>query len=151
MSVQAWWWAAAGAGVALELASGTFYLLMLSLGLGAAGLVALWGGGTAAQWVTAGVVGGGAVTAWHLLRPRPSQVPVAQNRNVHLDVGQRVHVAHWNADATARVSYSGAHWDARFHGTGQPQPGDFVIHAVEGSTLVLMPLPQPPASHAAAR
>ena len=149
MSVQAWWWAAAAAGVALELASGTFYLLMLSLGLGAAGLVALWGGSTVAQWVAAAVVGGGAVTAWHLLRPRPSQVPVAQNRNVHLDVGQRVHVAHWKADATARVSYSGAQWDARFHGAGPPQPGDFVIHAVEGSTLVLMPLP--PASSVPAR
>lgn len=141
MSAATLWWIAAGLGVALELASGTFYLLMLSLGLVAAGFVAQAGASTTSQLLTAAVLGGGAVAAWHVLRARETTPPVGQNKNVNLDIGEHVHVGHWQADGTARVQFSGSSWDARFQGHGTPHPGNYVIHAVEGNTLVLVPAP----------
>ena len=52
------WWVLAGVLVALELLTGTFYLLMLSLGAVAAALAALAGYGLNTQLVAAAIVGG---------------------------------------------------------------------------------------------
>jgi membrane protein implicated in regulation of membrane protease activity len=132
-----WWLAAAGL-VAAELATGTFYLLMLALGAAAAALSAHAGLGSTGQFLTAALVGGGAVALWHLRQlRRPPAAAAAANRDVNLDIGSVVHVPHWRADGSARVSYRGAGWDARFAGSGAPGAGDFVIRAVEGSRLVL--------------
>ena len=37
----------------------------------------------------------------------------------------------------ARVQHRGAPWDARYDGPEPPLPGDYVIRAIEGATLVL--------------
>src|SRR3954451_22546111 len=58
------WWLLAGAGVAVELVTGTFYLLMVASGLAAGALAAHVGAQMPIQLVTAAVVGGGAVAAW---------------------------------------------------------------------------------------
>ena len=54
------WWLAAGAVVVAELLTGTFYLLMVAIGLVAAALAAHLGLPITAQIVAAAVVGGGA-------------------------------------------------------------------------------------------
>jgi membrane protein implicated in regulation of membrane protease activity len=132
------WWVIAGGLVAVELATGTFYLLMLALGAAAAAIAAHSGGGATAQLLVAAVVGGGAVAAWHLHRQRqPAAPPAEANRDINLDIGTRVQVGAWNADGTARVNYRGATWAARHDGTGTPQPGSHVIVAVQGSELML--------------
>ena len=132
------WWVVAGALVAVELATGTFYLLMLALGAAAAALAGHAGVGLSAQLVVAAIVGGGAVTAWHLRRMRQPAAPPAQaNRDINLDIGTRVNVPAWEADGTARVPYRGAIWSARHSGAGTPAPGEHVIVAVNGSELLL--------------
>jgi membrane protein implicated in regulation of membrane protease activity len=137
-SAATWWWVATGVLVAIELATGTFYLLMLAIGTAAAALAAHLGLGTVPQLVTAALVGGGAVAAWHARRARaPAPLPASANRDVNLDIGERVQVEQWNADATARVHYRGAPWSARFGGTGTALPGPHVIRAIEGNQLVL--------------
>ena len=91
-----------------------------------------------AQFVVAALVGGGAVVAWRAKRRRgPSPAPAASNRDVNLDVGSRVHVAHWRADRTARVQYRGAAWDVRFEGQGAPASGDYTIRALDGNCLIV--------------
>ena len=50
------WWIAAGMLVAIELLTGTFYLLMLALGCVAAALAAHAGGGTVLQIAVAALV-----------------------------------------------------------------------------------------------
>ncbi len=132
------WWIAAGVLVAAELATGTFYLLMLALGAAAGALAAHAGLGFNAQVLVAAIVGGGAVAAWHVRRSRsPAQGPVSENRDVHLDIGEQVDVAQWDANGDASVSYRGARWSARHTGKGHPHPGQHVIRGIDGNTLLV--------------
>jgi membrane protein implicated in regulation of membrane protease activity len=134
------WWLAVGALVAAELATGTFYLLMLGLGAAAGALAAHAGVGMTAQLVAASLVGGGAVAGWYAVRKRqPVAAPAASNRDVNLDVGQHLHVTDWNEDGSARVSYRGASWAVRYAGAGQPVAGDHVIVALDGNELRVAP------------
>ncbi len=137
-SASTLWWAGAACLVAAELATGTFYLLMLAAGAAAAALAAHAGLALSGQLLAGAAVGGGAVVAWYLNRSRLPSVPSASsNPDVNLDIGSKVHVTHWGPDGSARVTYRGAGWDARFVGNATPSPGDFVIRAVEGSCLIL--------------
>ena len=132
------WWLLTGTAVAMELLTGTFYLLMLAIGLAAAAIVANAGAGMTAQLVTAAILGGGAVAAWHLKRGRrPDEPPAQANRDVNLDVGETVQVHEWNADGTATIKYRGANWtavalDGVVHGTGAHK-----VREVVGSRLVV--------------
>ncbi len=132
------WWLIAGLLVAAELASGTFYLLMLALGAAAGALAAHLGLATGGQIMAAAVLGGGAVVAWHLRRSQqPKPLPAGSNPDVNLDIGSLVRVDHWQADGTARVQYRGSDWDARHVGSGAVEPGDHRIRAIEGNRLLL--------------
>lgn len=136
-SAATWWWIASGVLVAAELATGTFYLLMIALGAAAAALTAHAGLGFTAQLLVGALLGSGAVVVWHLRQGKAPQVPPAANRDLNLDIGSRVRVGAWNADGTARVDHRGASWTARYVGSDVPQPGEHVIRAVEGSELLL--------------
>ena len=134
------WWLAAGVLVAIELATGTFYLLMLALGCTAAALLAHAGMSDTAQLVGAALVGGGATALWHRSRSRaPKAEPAESNRDVNLDIGQTVHVATWADDGTARVQYRGAGWSVRLAQAGDHKPGEYQIVAVHGTELRLAP------------
>jgi membrane protein implicated in regulation of membrane protease activity len=141
-NASTWWWVVAGVLVAAELATGTFYLLMLALGCAAGALAAHAGMAGTPQMVAAAVVGAGATAGWHLQRMRqPAQGPTESNRDVILDIGSPVQVPAWAADGSARVNYRGAAWSARFAGPGEPQPGEHVIVALNGNELRVAPAP----------
>ena len=132
------WWLAAGALVVAELATGTIYLLLLALGASAGALAAHLGLGSEAQMAAAALVGGGAVGFWYLRRSRhPAALPASTNPDLNLDIGSSVQVPAWRADGSARVSYRGTDWNVRFVGSGTAAPGTHVIHAVDGSCLLL--------------
>ncbi len=137
--LSTWWWVACGLLVAAEMVTGTFYLLMLALGLAAAALAAHAGLGFAAQIVVAAVVGGGAVAALEIKRRRTLSPPAGANRDMNLDVGGQVQVEAWAADGTASVNYRGAVWSVRWVGDTPPVPGRATIRAIEGSQLLLGP------------
>jgi membrane protein implicated in regulation of membrane protease activity len=139
-SASTWWWLAAGALVAAELASGTFYLLMVALGAVAGALAAHAGLGGTAQMVLAALLAVAATAAWHVKRSRgPRPQPIESNRDVNIDIGQSVHVRHWAADGSARVQYRGAAWSVRFAGSGTPAAGEHVIVALNGNELRVAP------------
>ena len=107
------WWLLAGTVVAVELATGTFYLLMLGIGMAAAAIAAHLGLPVTGQMLMAAVVGGGAVALWHLqIERQPKVAPANANPDVHIDIGESVFVEQWNADGTASVKYRGANWTA---------------------------------------
>ncbi len=132
------WWLAAGVLVAVELVTGTFYLLMLSLGLVCGALAAHAGASTSWQWVSAAAVGGGAVLAWWFYQKSgPRTAPAESNCDVNMDIGQTVVVTAWSSDNTCSVKYRGAHWDATLQ-TGQiATTGSHTIVSVIGNRLIL--------------
>ena len=135
------WWLAAGVLVAAELATGTFYLLMVALGVAAGAVAAHSGLSATAQWVSAALVGAGATVAWHLLRARsPRSAPAEANRDVNLDIGQTVLVPAWQSDGTARVAYRGAQWQVRLQPGATATSGEHTIVALRGTELQLVPL-----------
>ena len=137
MADWSFWLIAAGVAVTVELFIGTFYLLMIAIGISAGGVVALAGGNGSWQAVTAAIVG---VAATLLLRRsrfgKASRRDAAQDPNVNLDIGQSVAVAHW-VDGVARVMYRGALWDVELMPGSDAQAGHYTIRAVRGSRLIV--------------
>ena len=132
------WWLLTGGAVVIELITGTFYLLMLAIGLAAAALAAHLGVSQTVQIVVAAVVGGGSVWAWHLKRLKnPSEPPAQANANVNLDIGESVQVDAWNADGTATVRYRGAQWTVIQRAGRTPSTGEHRVVEVVGSRLVV--------------
>ena len=141
MAQSSIWWVLAGAVIALELLTGTFYLLMLSLGLVGAAIAAHLGASITAQLVVAALVGGGFVLGWRRHKQnKPSAPPASANRDVNLDVGETVQVDAWNPDGTGSVKYRGAHWDVSLASGANPAPGLHQIVEVVGSRLILRKL-----------
>ena len=133
------WWVAAGALVATELLTGSFYLLMLALGLAAGAVAAHAGLAAAAQVVIAGLVGGASTLAWHFKRPHATATPHAgSNRDVNLDVGETVQVQGWQDDGNTMVKYRGASWSAvAARPDSSREAGPHRIVEVRGSQLVI--------------
>ncbi|MGH6625751.1 MAG: NfeD family protein [Burkholderiaceae bacterium] len=132
------WWLLAGTFVAVELVSGTFYLLMVAIGLVAAAVAAHLGASVIVQVAVAAAIGGGAVVLWYSIqRQRTADAPVSANRDVNLDVGETVQVEAWNPDGTATVKYRGASWTV-VHRPGQaPSPGPHRVAEVIGNRLLV--------------
>ena len=136
------WWVLAGLVVAMELISGTFFLLMLATGLIGGALAAHLGLSLTLQVVLAAVVGGSALVALYVYRLNgPKRPPINANRDVQMDIGATVYVAQWNLDATASVQYRGARWTVVL---ADPQaalePGLFKVENLTGNRLVLSKL-----------
>ncbi|MEP6505631.1 MAG: NfeD family protein [Betaproteobacteria bacterium] len=137
-SASTWWWIAAGVLVAGELATGTFYVLMLAIGCVVGALAGYAGISFFAQVAVALAVGGAAVVVWHRIRLRgPARVSPAANPDINLDIGEQVQVDGWNADGTARVNYRGSGWNVRWIGAGPAVPGPHVIAEVRHNELAL--------------
>jgi hypothetical protein len=103
------WWVLAGALVALELATGTFYLLMLGLGAVAGALAAMAGYNISTQLVAAALVGGAGA----------------------LLLGQ------WRQRQVTQVKHRGAAWTAVLAPGQTAAPGVYRIQAMAGNRLVL--------------
>jgi membrane protein implicated in regulation of membrane protease activity len=135
------WWLLTGATVAIELMTGTFYLLMFAVGLAAAAIAAHLGMGVTAQLVIAALIGGGAVVAWHFLRGKKMVGKNAEfNSDVNMDIGQTVTVDVWQADGTASIKYRGSSWTAQLQAGSASGAGSYAIEQVIGSRLIVKKL-----------
>lgn len=138
MAYSTVWWLIAGAAVVLELLSGTVYLLLLGFGFAAAAIAAHSGAGLTSQLIVAAVVGVGAVVAWYLIRRRaPAEAPSRANRDVNLDIGERIQVDAWAPDGTATVRYRGAQWTVVPRQGHATTAGEHRVVEVVGSRLVV--------------
>lgn len=132
------WWLMSGLAVIVELLTGTFYLLMLALGLAAAAIAALLGFAVATQLVVAAVVGGGFVGALTFLRRKRLGDPSARaQRSVNLDVGETIQIADWGPDGTASVKYRGANWTAIPRPGVSTEPGAHRVAELVGNRLLV--------------
>ncbi|AGW90631.1 MULTISPECIES: NfeD family protein [Cupriavidus] len=134
------WFVAAVVLVIVEMNTGTFYLLMVAVGLAAGGVGALLGLSPAAQTLVAALVA--AVLIVGLRRTRFGKLRrgnAAVDPNVNLDIGQELDVPAWDANGRARVPYRGADWTVELAPDCTAAPGRYRIVAVRGSTLVVSP------------
>lgn len=138
-----WYWFGLAALTLIgEVMSGTFYLLLATLGLVGAGLAAASGAGLAWQLLAFAVV---ALAGLLLLRRfgilRRKRGDPGRNVNLNLDVGQLVQVVEWSDARTTRVSHRGAQWDALPANASVPlHVGMHRIVALDGTRLVLSPV-----------
>lgn len=137
------WFAAACALIIFEMATGTFYLLMIAIGTAAGGIAALSGASGTWQCIVAAVVA--AIATFALRRSRFGQaerIDVARDPGVNLDIGQALEVNEWRhvtgAASTARVMYRGAMWDVELAPDGLAIAGSFVIQEVHGNRLIVI-------------
>lgn len=135
------WLALAGVLVILEMFSGTFYLLMIAVGLVAGALAAWVGLDIPQQTIVAALVG---IAATYALRRskygKRNRVDAARDPNVNLDIGQAIQIDTWNSQdnpATARAMYRGAKWDVQLAPGAEALPGSFTIREIRGSCLIV--------------
>jgi membrane protein implicated in regulation of membrane protease activity len=135
------WWLLAGAAVTVELLTGTFYLLMISIGLVAAAISAHIGAANAVQILVAAIVGGGATVAWHFYKAKnDTRLPANANRDVNLDIGEQVQVDSWQPDGLAQVQYRGAQWTVVAAPAVAQQAGMYKVKELHGNRLVVEPV-----------
>jgi membrane protein implicated in regulation of membrane protease activity len=119
--------------VALEMATGTFYLLMVAIAMAIGGAFALIGIAFSAQLALAGLAGIAGIVLLARLKGKHS----SDAMTFSLDIGQPVEVLAWRENGTARVFYRGTEWDAELEANGSGHEGNFYIKDVRGSVLVL--------------
>ena len=131
------WLALAGVLVVFELFTGTFYVLMIAVGMAFGALAAMFGMSVPAQFAIAAVVGVLATGVLHRSRfGRPVRQDAARDPNVMLDIGQNLHVDTWT-DGKARAMYRGALWDLDLAPGAIAGAGTFKIVEVQGSRLIV--------------
>lgn len=136
------WFMSSAVVVILEMFTGTFYLLMIGIGLAAGGLAALAGIGSALQFIIAAMVG---ILAIFVLRNSRlgtfDKTDSTRDRNINLDIGETITVAEWQHNpggmATARVMYRGAMWDIELEAGATAQSGSFIIRELRGNRLIV--------------
>jgi membrane protein implicated in regulation of membrane protease activity len=131
------WLVGAGILVIAELFTGTFYLLMIAIGLAFGGGAALLGASGPIQTLVAAAVGLGATSILHRSRfGRPARQGANRDQNVNLDIGARLSVASWDG-GRARVMYRGALWDVELGPGALAEAGEYRIVEVQGSRLIV--------------
>lgn len=134
------WCSISGFIVFLELMTGTFFLLMLSIGTIAGAVAALLGTTIAIQLVTAALTSTCLVLGWYFYRKKHQKTDELSNRrNVHLDVGETIQIAAWQDDGTTYVQYRGAQWHAKADAGQLLQPGTWRISDIQGNQLIVQP------------
>lgn len=140
------WFVLAGVTVALEMFTGTFYLLMIGIGLAAGGVAALTGVPGEGQFAIAAVIGIIATIALRQSRyGRFSRRDAARDPNVNLDIGQLLRIEAWSTAGdditTSRTMYRGAEWDVELERGAEARAGMFVIREIRGNRLIVANAP----------
>lgn len=138
------WLGLAGILVILEIFSGTFYLLMIAVGMLAGAMAAWFGLSNPLQMLCVAIVGVTGVLLLRLRRRTPeSSGDPSRDPGINLDIGQTVRIDEWSGPQAgvyvARASYRGADWDVELERGAEASPGLHMIRAVQGSRLIVTP------------
>jgi membrane protein implicated in regulation of membrane protease activity len=133
MAPYVYWFLLALALIMLEMATGTFYMLVVGLALAVGGFAAYFGLSFPTQLTLSGLAG----VAGTLILRRIRRDKVSAESNQSLDIGQAVQSVSWLPNGYARAIYRGAEWAAEAESSNTPREGTFYIKALRGSTLIL--------------
>jgi membrane protein implicated in regulation of membrane protease activity len=140
MTVPAVWWVLTLALIALELATGTIYALMIAIGFAVGAITAHLGAQEPTQMVLAALACVACVGGWYLVTPRRKKAGAA---DAQIDIGQHVMVPAWGDDCTAEVRYRGATWQVKPAADGPMVVGLHRIVDVKGNFLIVEFIGQP--------
>jgi membrane protein implicated in regulation of membrane protease activity len=132
MEAYVYWFVLAFIFLVVEMSTGTFYFLALSIAMALGGVASQVGLGLQVQFA---VSGGFAVIGTLGLRYFKKTNRSAPD--IGLDIGQQVKVLSWNEDGSARVHYRGAEWDAEPESGNTARDAMLYIKAIQGSKLIL--------------
>lgn len=133
MAPHFYWFLIALGLLALEMTTGTFYMLVLAIAFGIGGLAGLLGAALPLQIVFSAITAiAGTLYLRHARRTRP-----ADHANQSLEINEPVHAVTWRADGSGRAQYRGSEWDAEAESPDMPREGPLYIKAMRGSTLIL--------------
>ncbi len=133
MEIYIYWFLLALVLLGLEMVTGTFYLLVVSIAMAVAGFVAYRGGSFIWQLMLCALT---VIAGVFVLRYWKSG-QVRHQTSASLDIGQSVQVLKWHDNGSARVFYRGAEWDAQLESTEMPREAQLYITAIRGSILIL--------------
>lgn len=133
MATYIYWFLLALVLLAMEMATGTFYLLMVSVAMAVGGLAALLNVSPAGQLAVSALV----VIAGTIIVRRWKTRQTHEAASADLDAGQPVQVLKWQENGAVRVFYRGAEWDAEPEQADMPRDGTLYIKAIRGSRLIL--------------
>ena len=135
MSTTAIWLVAALILLGLEMASGTFYLLVVAGALAVGGLAAWAGVGTVGQFALAALLGFAgilALRAWRRRNPGPAE---ASGQN--LDFGLQVHLVQRLPEGGLQVRHRGSVWQAELATADTDVARPLYIVGQQASILIL--------------
>ena len=132
-------WFVIGFGLVIaELLTGTFYLLVIAIAFGAAGIAALLGGPVVLQLATAAAFSlGGTLWLRQSKFGRRLRDRATSDRVQNMDVGQTLRVDQWAPNRTARANYRGATWDVELAPGEEAVSGEFVIREINANRLIV--------------
>jgi membrane protein implicated in regulation of membrane protease activity len=137
------WWFVIGFGLLVaELLSGTFYLLVIAVAMGVAGLVALAGAPFALQLVVAAAIGLGGSLWLRSTRFGKRLHERGDDRVQNMDIGQSLRVDQWTTPHSTRAQYRGTVWDVELAPGEQPVAGEFVIREIHANRLIVAAKPR---------
>lgn len=131
MSNFSLWLVLAGILLIVEITTGTFYLLMVSLGAAIGALMDYLGYGLEIQIGAAAVF---AVAGSLLLRNRSLKRTKTDKQHDVLDIGNKLEISSWGVGGRANVQYRGANWAAESTDS-TPVTGLHQIVDVQGNVL----------------
>jgi membrane protein implicated in regulation of membrane protease activity len=141
MDITTIWWVLAGVTVATELLTGTFYLLLIAIGMAFGAIAAGLGWSIPLQFTSAAVTAVGLALGWRLwLRSHPPAHHSKARVIGELDSGEVVNVVTWSNLGRARVQYRGTSWDAELQPGKSAAPGPHRIIEIRGNRLVVTPV-----------
>lgn len=126
------WLVLAGILLISEITTGTFYLLMVSVGAAIGALVAHLGYPLELQIAAAAIFS--VVASLILQRSRSGKRSKQDKKHDQLDIGNKLEIPAWDTNGRSDVKYRGASWLAESVDT-QPLVGLHEIVDVQGNTL----------------
>ena len=135
------WFLAAHVFGIIEVLTITFVFLMFAIAAIAAGLVALFGGGTLAQIVVFVVVSILLIFALRpLMKGRIQRSGEDVRTNADALIGKTGYVTQLVGDRDGRIQFSGGEWSARTEGHELPVGAEVRVERIDGATAVVSAL-----------
>lgn len=132
------WFIVAGGCLIAELFSGTFYLLIIGIAFGLAGVAGVFDTSLLVQLLIiliASVLGLVIVRNSRLKNKKNAQ---SAEKDLVLDIGQKVQVSDWQKEGESYIGmtkYRGASWQVCYHGEISPVSGSYQISGIDGNVL----------------